>query len=74
MTEKQQSDYLAYLLRLWRVSGGKEAQSGDQEPVWRATLESAQTRERLGFDSLDALCRYLREQIGGAGERSADDH
>jgi hypothetical protein len=62
------------MLRLWRVSGGASAQGSDEDPVWRVTLESAQTRERLGFDSLDALCRYLREQIGGAAERSADDH
>ena len=66
-TNKPQPDYLAYLLRLWRVSS-------DEEPVWRATLESPRTHEQVGFDSLDALFQFLRRQTGGSIDDMADDH
>jgi hypothetical protein len=47
--------YLSYLLRLW--------QTNDQgQPVWRASLESPGSRERLGFASLDELFKFLETQ------------
>jgi hypothetical protein len=49
-----QSDYQSYLLRLWRAKEGEEG--------WRASLESAQTGERKGFATLDALFGYVRSQ------------
>ncbi len=49
-----QSDYQSYLLRLWRAKEGEEG--------WRASLESAQTGERKGFASLDALFDYVRSR------------
>jgi hypothetical protein len=56
----QAQDYVSYLLRLWRVSGG--AQSFDPgEAVWRASLEHPLTGERVGFASLDDLVAYLRQ-------------
>jgi hypothetical protein len=53
MMGREQPNYRAYLLRLWqvRVSGVL---------VWRASLEDARTSSRLGFDSVEALCRYLQ--------------
>ena len=51
-----QSTYQSYLLRLWRVKEGEEG--------WRASLESAQTGERTGFATLDALFDYVRSQTG----------
>ena len=50
--------YLAYLLRLWQAGNA-------QHPVWRASLESAQTRELQGFASLDALIDFLRDTTEG---------
>jgi hypothetical protein len=50
----EQSDYQSYLLRLWRAKEGEEG--------WRASLESAQTGERKGFATLDALFDYVRSQ------------
>ena len=48
-------DYVAYLLRLWRVnSKGKT--------TWRASVESASTGERQGFTNLDDLFDFLRQQ------------
>ena len=52
----RQPDYLAYLLRLWRMEGSADA--------WRGSVESPQTGERLGFGSLDELFAFLREQTG----------
>jgi hypothetical protein len=59
MTEKagragEPSDYQSYLLRLWRAKEGEED--------WRASLESAQTGERKGFVTLDALFDHVRSK------------
>jgi hypothetical protein len=48
------TDYLSYLLRLWRDS--------DDRAPWRASLQSAQTCERIHFASLESLLDYLRRQ------------
>jgi hypothetical protein len=50
--------YLAYMLRMWRV----EAEDG---PVWRASVESPHTGERVGFGSLETLFAFLVEKTGG---------
>jgi hypothetical protein len=49
--------YLSYLMRLWRVSD-------EEEPVWRASLKSAHSGERLGFAGLEELFDYLRAETG----------
>ena len=51
---REHSDYQSYLLRLWRAKEGAEG--------WRASLESAQTGERKGFATLDALFDYVRSR------------
>jgi hypothetical protein len=69
---KQQPDYLAYLLRLWQVNGGNgPADSCDQKPVWRASLEDPSTRERIGFAGLEALFDFLQAQITGTLPRDS---
>jgi hypothetical protein len=50
MKDGQQTNYHAYLLRLWR--------DGDKMP-WRATLENPHSGERRGFASLAHLFAYL---------------
>jgi len=56
MTRPRQS-YRSYLLRLWMTpSGGRW--------VLRASLESAQTGERVGFGGLDQMYDFLQRQIG----------
>ena len=47
--------YLSYLVRLWR-------EDRDGDTAWLASLESAETRERTYFASLDELVLYLRER------------
>ena len=54
---KGREPYLSYLLRLWRVSD-------EEEPVWRASLKSAHSGERLGFVGLEELFDYLRAETG----------
>jgi len=49
--------YIAYLLRLWQVRTGSEL-------VWRASLESPYTSERIGFADLEALFAFLRQRTG----------
>lgn len=58
-TAQGQPDYLAYQLRLWQARDGGAI-------VWRASLKSAQTRERENFASLDDLFDFLRQQTGAS--------
>jgi hypothetical protein len=53
--------YLTYLLRVWTVD-----QNGS--PIWRASLESSQTGECVGFPDLDALFTFLSQQTSTASE------
>jgi len=55
MTQERGSDYLSYLLRLWRTST-------DGQGVWRASLTDPLTGERIGFADLEALFEFLRRQ------------
>ena len=55
--DKQQPDYLSYLLRLWRASGEERA-------VWRASLESPHTGERRGFADSTDLFTFLGKELG----------
>ena len=57
--------YLAYMLRMWRVNTPKG-------PVWRASLESPHTGERVGFGSLEALVAFLTEKTEGTPASSED--
>jgi hypothetical protein len=45
------ADYHAGLLRLWREGAGG---------AWRASLQDAESGERLGFADLERLFAYLR--------------
>lgn len=55
------SNYLSYLLRLWRVDE-------DGRQVWRASLEDPRTGERRGFTSLGQLMEFLLFQIKAGDE------
>lgn len=64
---KKAPRYMAYMLRLWRANT-------DAQPVWRASLESPHTGERLGFGSLEALFAFLEKETSGSvpGARPRD--
>jgi hypothetical protein len=53
---EQTIDYRSYLLRLWRVK------EGDRD-VWRASLQDAQSGERISFATVEALFAFLEEQL-----------
>jgi hypothetical protein len=61
----EQSGYQSFLLRLWRVKEGEES--------WWASLESAQTGERRGFASLDALFEHIRSRTRVATSQDLQD-
>lgn len=53
----QETGYRAYLLRLWRAErAGAE--------VWRASLQSPCSEERLLFASLEQLFTFLEQETG----------
>jgi hypothetical protein len=61
-----QRRYLSYLLRLW--------QTGDRgEQVWRASLESPGTGERLGFASLKDLFSFLQAETETCDKQDNQD-
>ncbi len=55
--DKRAPTYLSFMLRLYRVDE-------KEEPVWRMSLESSLTRERVGFASLEDLFAFLQQQMG----------
>lgn len=57
----QERRYISYLLRLWR---GRRA----GKPVWRASLESPLTGQRLGFAHLADLFAFLEDETGRTGQ------
>lgn len=61
---KEPGDYQSYLLRLWRVSD-------DEEPTWRASLQSSRSGEQVGFDSLEELFEYLQWKTGPTASATA---
>ena len=61
---KQWRGYISYLIRLWQIRNAGEL-------VWRASLESPSTGERVGFASLDELFGFLQRQTGPATDADA---
>ena len=53
----KEADYVSFLLRLWQSDE-------DGHPVWRASLESAQTGEKRHFSSVSVLAEYLQKEYG----------
>ena len=60
----RQTDYLSYMLRLWQES--------EKGGVWRASLQSPDTGERVGFASLDKLYGFLQRQTGAVPDTRED--
>ena len=58
--ERERRGYLAFMLRLWRAG---DPPAAGQTVEWRASLESPQTGERIGFGSLAELFTFLTEEV-----------
>ena len=63
---QEPSRYLSYLLRLWQTSDGTT-------PVWRASLESSDSRKRYSFANLRQLLAFLEQQTGDTLFDETDD-
>ena len=61
---KEGRGYMSYLIRLWQIKNAGEL-------VWRASLESPSTGERVGFASLDELFGFLQRQTRPAPDADA---
>ena len=61
---KDRRGYISYLIRLWQIRNAGEL-------VWRASLESPSTGERVGFASLDELFGFLQRQTEPAPDADA---
>jgi hypothetical protein len=69
----EQSDYLSFLLRLWRVSGGVGSKRNPEGAVWRASLLDTLTEERVTFATIDDLFTFLRRQMGTTLDANQDE-
>jgi hypothetical protein len=65
--KEEEPDYQSYLLRLWCVEG-------EEARVWRASLQSTQTRQQVGFADLEALFEYLRAQTSAKAAPDFGSH
>ena len=54
--KETQTDYLSYLVRLWRDT--------DNRTCWRASLTSPHTGDLVCFATLDDLFDFLGSQVG----------
>ena len=59
--------YFSYLLRIWRLCKSEELLSS-KEKLWRVSLESTQTRNRVYFSSLEEMFIFLRDQFDPSEE------
>lgn len=59
--------YQSYLLRLWQ-------EERDGVHIWRAALESVQTRERWGFVGLAEAFAFLDQQLQMTKNDNRKDH
>jgi hypothetical protein len=55
--------YVSYLLRMW-LDGGDAVTCPGTESAWRASLQSPETGELVGFGDIENLLAYLRTQTG----------
>ena len=58
---REERDYKSYLLRLWRTR-----RKGER--LWRASIESPHTGQRMAFTNLAGLLAFLEKEIGTASE------
>jgi hypothetical protein len=59
------SNYVSYLLRLWRENDDGKSRGTGKAPLWRASLENSQSGERKGFASLMELFHFIWKETAG---------
>jgi hypothetical protein len=63
--------YFSYLLRIWWL-GKSEGLSSSKEKLWRVSLESTRTRNRVNFASLEEMLIFLQNQFDTGDESSEE--
>jgi hypothetical protein len=63
--QTKEADYVSFLLRLWQSDE-------DGRPVWRVSLESAQTGEKRYFPSVSVLAEYVEREFGQREEKKEE--
>ena len=56
---RRESEYRAFMIRLWHVKDVEEA-------IWRVSVEDVHTGERRGFADLPAFFAFLEEKTAEA--------
>jgi len=62
----RQSNYLSFLLRLWRATI-------DQETIWRKSLQDSLNGEQVNFSNLDDLFAFLRQLTMVADDKGQNE-
>jgi len=63
--------YCSYLLRIWQLEKSEKTASSN-ESIWRVSLESTLTRNRVNFASLEEMLNFLQAQFD-PGVESSDE-
>jgi len=66
------SEYLSFLLRLWRVSNGESPGASHEGWAWRIALQDTLTDEQISFASLDDLVAFLRLKMSVVSDAGRD--
>ena len=56
--EDSDTDYLSYMLRLWRI------RDGNGKEVWCASLEEPGSHQIQSFGDADGMFAFLQSQLG----------
>jgi hypothetical protein len=62
----RRTEYLSFLLRLWRVSA-------EGAPAWRISLQRPGAAGGISFADLDAVVAFLRAEMGEGVEPEPSD-
>ena len=68
---KIKNGYFSYLLRVYQLEKSEKTASS-KESIWRVSLESTLTRNRVNFASLEEMFIFLRDQFD-PGDESSDE-
>jgi hypothetical protein len=68
---KIKNGYFSYLLRVYQLEKSEKTASSS-ESIWRVSLESTLTRNRVNFASLEEMLIFLQDQFE-LGDESSDE-
>lgn len=66
---KNKDGYFSYLLRIWQLKKS-ENPSTAKKNLWRVSLESTRTRNRVNFINLEDMLLFLKDKFALMDETS----